>query len=50
MKTDQNCKSQNETLIQKFNEKENEKAGAGCQTSPFAIDFLFVGKESKDLS
>ena len=33
--------------MQKSNEKKPEKAGAGCQTSPFAISFLFAGKKSK---
>ena len=35
-------------LIQISSEKENEKTGASCQTSPFAISFLFVGKKGKD--
>ena len=28
-------------------EKGNEKAGASCETSPFTISFLFVGKKGK---
>ena len=37
-------KNQNWTLIQKSNEKENEKTGTNYYTSPFAISFLFIGK------
>ena len=33
--------------MQNPNEKENEKPGADCQTSPFATSFLFVGKKVK---
>ena len=35
--------------MQKSTEKENEKSGASCQTSPFANSFLFVGKKGEDL-
>ena len=29
--------------------KESKKTGAHCQTSPFAITFVFAGKKGKDL-
>ena len=35
--------------MQKSNEKENEKTGAGCQVSSLAIILLFVGKKGKEL-